>query len=120
MGPLTGTFFTSDRSVIMALGPRSTLRGALPNVYCAGIANADGSKQLIKSGLAGLGWQFSSGTGPTRSGRWRPEIPMFARSAAIVTLMGVPLWIVVTPPICHPATTYFRIGCGESLRNGTS
>ena len=45
---------------------------------------------------------------------------MFARSVLIVTLTGEPLWIVVTPPICQPATTYFRIGCDEFFRNGTS
>src|SRR6266704_747601 len=43
----SGTVFASDRSVCTHFGPRSTLRGALPNVYCAGIANADASKQLI-------------------------------------------------------------------------
>ena len=35
-------------------------------------------------------------------------------------LTGEPLWIVVMPETCQPATTYFRIGCDESLRNGTS
>src|SRR6267143_3588085 len=117
----TGMLFTIDRSVITALGPRSTLRGALPNVYCAGIANADGSKQLTRSRFVGLCWQLSAGTAPIRSGRWMTGVmPMFARSGLIVTLIGVPLWIVVTPPTCQPATTYFRIGCDEVLRNGTS
>src|SRR5215472_5323554 len=115
-----GTSFSIDRSVMTTFGPRSTLRGALPNVYCAGIANADEPKQLIRSRLVGLGWQLSSGTAPTRSGRWSPEIPMFARSGAIVTLTGMPLCKVVTPPTCQPATTYFRTGFGDVLRNGTS
>src|SRR5262245_29895620 len=112
--------FSIDRSVIKTLGPLSTLRGALPNVYCAGIANADASKQLIKSRLVGLGWQLSDGPGPTRSGRWSPEMPMFARSVAIVTLTGVPLCTVVTPPTCQPATTYLSTGFGDVLRIGTS
>ena len=33
------------------LGPLRTLRGALPNVNCAGMANADGSKQSMRSAV---------------------------------------------------------------------
>ena len=43
-------------------------------------------------------------------------MPMFARSAAIVTLMVDPLWIVVTPAICHPATTYLRSGRDDVVK----
>src|SRR5258708_3699121 len=116
----SGTLFIIDRSVLTNLGPRSRLREAFPNVNGAGSANAPASKQLISSREVGLGWQLSEGTAPTRSGRCWPVMPIFARSVPNVTLTGEPLCIVVTPPICHPATTYRTSGCDELLKNGIS
>ena len=47
-------------------------------------------------------------------------MPMLARSAANVMLTGMPLWIVVTPAICQPPSTYFRSAFDEFLKNGSS
>src|SRR5215207_6536934 len=68
VGPPSPTVFDSDRSVLASFGPRSRLREALPNVNCAGRANAAESKQLIGSRVVGLVSQFIEGTEPTRSG----------------------------------------------------
>ena len=67
-----------------------------------------------------FGWQLSSGTEPTRSGRCSPVIPMFARSWANVMLTGVPLCHVVIPETCQPPRRLRRTRFGEFLRNGMS
>src|SRR5687767_3223546 len=57
--PASLKFFASDKSVTSECGPRSRLRGALPYVNCAGNANAEASKQLMRPRPAGFGWQFN-------------------------------------------------------------
>ena len=56
---------------------------------------------------------------PTTSGRWLAD-PVLARSGTIVTLMGTPLWRVVTPLSCQPESACFSSAFLDSLKNGMS
>ena len=70
--------------------------------------------QLTSPSPFGFSWQLNSTSAFTRFGRWFGW-PMLARSVETMTLSGMPLWIVVTPPTCQPPSTPFSRPLSESL-----
>ena len=85
--------FASDMSVLKVLGPRSGLRGALPNCPRSGRVHSDTVLVLNHCAIFSSRERLSGSVGsPFRFGRCaaQPPQPMSARSTPETTLIGVP------------------------------
>jgi len=97
----------------------------MPDVFTRMQASTKAATLGLGCLLAGLAIQLPEVSVVIRAGSIGAFVMLTTPVAAHVIaraafLTGVPLCTVVTPLICHPATTYFRIGCDEFFRNGTS